>query len=194
MVLWDFMRVQVFIDQTTGGFVEVSVVKLGLSSGAGHKYDAGKAKAVLLAFGFDAGLVDHQLATLSETFPSVLLRFPVTEIADDVTIIQIRGCLVPGCLVHLLSSRITETQLQYVLYRTIASPVSQSGDFVTPSQADRIQELCAQASATNDPKELERLILELQIAIHVHSEKLRIMVAKHRSDLTQLPTKTEKAA
>ena len=54
------MRAQVFINQTEGGFVEVSVVKLGLSSGAGHKYDAGKAKAVLLAFGFDAGLVDRQ--------------------------------------------------------------------------------------------------------------------------------------
>src|SRR5947207_9984388 len=31
-----------------------------------------------------AGLVDHQLAILSETPPSMLLRFPVTEIADDV--------------------------------------------------------------------------------------------------------------
>ncbi len=54
------MRAQVFIDQTEGGFVEVSVVKHGLCSGAGHKYNAvGEAKAVLLAFGFDAGLVDH---------------------------------------------------------------------------------------------------------------------------------------
>jgi len=69
---------------------------------------------------------------------------------------------------------------------------SQSSDFVIPSQADRTQELCAQASATNDPKELERVILELQIAIHVHSEKLKIMVAKHRSDL--LPANGEKAA
>jgi hypothetical protein len=34
------MRAQVFIDQTEGGFVEVSVVKHGLSSGAGHKYNA----------------------------------------------------------------------------------------------------------------------------------------------------------
>ncbi len=39
------MRAQVFIDQTEGGFVEVSVVKDGLSSGAGLKYDAlGKRK------------------------------------------------------------------------------------------------------------------------------------------------------
>ena len=50
------MRAQVFIDQTEGGFVDVSVVKHGLSSGAGHKYEAvEKAKAVLLAFGFDPG-------------------------------------------------------------------------------------------------------------------------------------------
>jgi hypothetical protein len=79
------MRAQVFIDHTTGGLVEVSVVRHGLSSGAGHKYhEIGKAKAVLLAFGFDAGLVDRQLATLSETPPCVLLRFPVAEITDDV--------------------------------------------------------------------------------------------------------------
>jgi len=79
------MRAQVFIDQTEGGFVEVFVVKHGLSSGAARKYSAvGEAKAVLLAFGFDAGLVDRQLGTLSETPPSVLLRFPVAEIADDV--------------------------------------------------------------------------------------------------------------
>src|SRR5258708_33093249 len=79
------MRAQVFIDQTEGGFVEVSVVKHGLSSGAGHRYNVvGEAKAVLLAFGFDAGLVDHQLAVLAETAPCVLLRFPVAGIADDV--------------------------------------------------------------------------------------------------------------
>jgi hypothetical protein len=48
---------------------------LGLSSGAGHEYDSvGKAKAVVLAFGFDAGLVDRKLGTLSET------RIPDLEI------------------------------------------------------------------------------------------------------------------
>src|SRR5467141_3193942 len=79
------MRAQVFIDHTEGGFVEVSVVKHGLSSGAGHRYNAvGEAKAVLLAFGFDAGLVDHQLGVLAEMPPSALLRFPVADIADDV--------------------------------------------------------------------------------------------------------------
>jgi hypothetical protein len=37
-----------------------------------------------LAFGFDAGLVDHQLGVLAEMPPSALLRFPVADIADDV--------------------------------------------------------------------------------------------------------------
>jgi len=79
------MTAEVFIDQTTGGLVEVSVVRRGLSSGVGQKYHAiGKAKAVLLAFGFDSGLVDRQLSKLSETPPSVLLRFPMAEIADEV--------------------------------------------------------------------------------------------------------------
>jgi hypothetical protein len=79
------MRAQVFIDQTEGGLVEVSVVKDGLSSGAARKYIAvGEAKAVLLAFGYDAGLIDHQLGVLAGTPPSVLLRFPVADIADDV--------------------------------------------------------------------------------------------------------------
>ena len=60
-------------------------VVLFASSGAAHKYNAcEEAKAVLLAFGFDAGMVDHQLGALSETPPSVLLRFPEAEIADDV--------------------------------------------------------------------------------------------------------------
>jgi hypothetical protein len=60
-------------------------VRFGLHTVVGHKYHAiGKAKAVLLAFGFDAGLVDCQLEALSVTPPSVLLRFPVAEIADDV--------------------------------------------------------------------------------------------------------------
>ena len=75
MVLWDFMRVQVFIDQTTGGFVEVSVVKLGLSSGAGHKYDAGKAKAVLLAFGFDAAWLITNSQPSQRRFPACYFGF-----------------------------------------------------------------------------------------------------------------------
>jgi hypothetical protein len=79
------MKAQVFITQSEGGFVEVSVARQGLSSGAGHKYEAVEtARAVLLAFGFDRALVDRQLRAVSEAPPSVLLRFPVTEIADDV--------------------------------------------------------------------------------------------------------------
>lgn len=79
------MKAQVFITQSEGGFVEVSVARHGLSSSAGHKYEAvEKARAVLLAFGFDSALVDRQLRSLAKTPPSVLLRFPVAEIADDV--------------------------------------------------------------------------------------------------------------
>lgn len=79
------MKAQVFITQSEGGFVEVSVVREGLSSGAGHKYKGvEEARAVLLAFGFETALVDHQLRSLSGVQPSVLLRFPMTEIPDDV--------------------------------------------------------------------------------------------------------------
>jgi hypothetical protein len=79
------MKAQVFITQSEGGFVEVSVVRQGLSSGAGHKYKTvEEARAVLQAFGFDSALVDGQLRSLSKTPPSVLLRFPVAEIADTV--------------------------------------------------------------------------------------------------------------
>lgn len=79
------MKAQVFITQSEGGFVEVSVVREGLSSGPGRKYKAvEEARAVLLAFGFGMALVDRQLRSLSGMRPSVLLRFPITEIADDV--------------------------------------------------------------------------------------------------------------
>jgi hypothetical protein len=82
------MKAQVFLSQSEGGeggFIEITVVRQGLSSGAGHKYEVvEQARAVLLAFGFDATLVDGRLRSLSETPPSVLLRFPVAEIADDV--------------------------------------------------------------------------------------------------------------
>jgi hypothetical protein len=43
-----------------------------------------EAMAVLVVFGFERGLVDRQLAALSEMPPHVLLRFPVADIADDV--------------------------------------------------------------------------------------------------------------
>jgi hypothetical protein len=79
------MKADVFISKTESGGVEISVVRQGLSSGAAHKYEGvDKAKAVLLAFGFDEALVVRQLNTFSETAPSVLLRFPPVDIADDV--------------------------------------------------------------------------------------------------------------
>ena len=79
------MRAEVFIDQSEAGVTEISVVKHGLSSGAARKYrTVEEAMAVLVVFGFDRGLVDRQLAALSEMPPHVLLRFPVADIADDV--------------------------------------------------------------------------------------------------------------
>ncbi len=51
------MRAEVFIDQSEGGVAEISVVKLGLSSGAARKFHTvEEAKAVLLVFGFDRRL------------------------------------------------------------------------------------------------------------------------------------------
>ena len=61
------------------------MVQNGLTSGAARKYsEFDKAEAVLLAFGFDPKLVDHQLQVLSDMPPSVLLRFPLAEIDDDI--------------------------------------------------------------------------------------------------------------
>jgi hypothetical protein len=79
------VRAEVFIDKSEGGVVEISVVKHGLSSGAARKYrTVEEAKAVLLVFGFDGGLVDRQFVALSDMSPHVLVRFPVTDIVDDV--------------------------------------------------------------------------------------------------------------
>jgi hypothetical protein len=79
------MRAHIFISQTEGGGIDITAVKHGLSFGAARKYDAvEKAKAVLLTLGFDPALVDHQLRILSQKPTSVLVRFPVAEIADDV--------------------------------------------------------------------------------------------------------------
>jgi hypothetical protein len=79
------MKAEVFIDQSEGGVAEISVVRHGLSFGAARKYrTVEEAMTVLLVLGFDRGLVDRQLAALSEMSPHVLLRFPVADIADDV--------------------------------------------------------------------------------------------------------------
>jgi len=79
------MTAEVFIDKTEGDGVEISAVKHGQSAGAAHRYDTvDKARAVLLKFGFVPELIDRQLRTLSKLPPSVLLRFPEAEIADEV--------------------------------------------------------------------------------------------------------------
>jgi hypothetical protein len=79
------MTADVFIDKTEGDRVEISVVKHGLSSGAAHTYDTvERARAILVKFGLDPEVIDHQLKTLSKVPPSFLLRFPTAEIADEV--------------------------------------------------------------------------------------------------------------
>jgi hypothetical protein len=78
------MKAQVFIARSEGGIVEVSVVRKGLSSGPGRKYKAIESvKDVLLEFGFDPAMIERELSNLSTTPPSVLLKFPETEIPDD---------------------------------------------------------------------------------------------------------------
>jgi hypothetical protein len=79
------MTADIFISKTEGDGIEISVVKHGLSSGAAHRYNTiEKARAVLVKFGLDPEVIDHQLRTLSEVAPSFLLRFPTVEIADEV--------------------------------------------------------------------------------------------------------------
>ena len=71
------MKAQVFITQSEGGIIEVSVVREGLSSGAGHKYKGvEEARAVLLEFGFDPAMVDHQLRYLAECSQAYCSDFP----------------------------------------------------------------------------------------------------------------------
>jgi hypothetical protein len=79
------MTADIFISKTEGDGIEISVVKHGLSSGAAHRYNTvEKARAVLVKFGFDPEVIDQQMETLSTVAPSVLLRFPTAEIADEV--------------------------------------------------------------------------------------------------------------
>jgi hypothetical protein len=79
------MTSDVFINKTEGDGVEISVVKHGLSSGAAHRYDTvEKARAVLVKFGLDPEVIDHQLRALSKVPASFLLRFPTVEIADEI--------------------------------------------------------------------------------------------------------------
>ncbi len=59
----------------------------------------------------------------------------------------------------------------------------------------RVRQLCAQAvDATKNSEEFSRIVLELQIALHVHCEKLKTKLADHRFDLAQVSTMAGKAA
>jgi hypothetical protein len=58
----------------------------------------------------------------------------------------------------------------------------------------RIRQLCAQAVDAKNSEEFSRIVLELQIALHVHCEKLKTKLADHRFDLAQVSTKAGKAA
>lgn len=79
------MRADIFIDRTEGGTVGISVVRDGLSSGAGQKYaTVEEARSVLVKFGLHPEQIDRQLQSLSKAPTNFLLRFPAAEIADDV--------------------------------------------------------------------------------------------------------------
>jgi hypothetical protein len=58
----------------------------------------------------------------------------------------------------------------------------------------RIRQLCAQAVAAKNSEEFSRLVLELQIALHVHCEKLKTKLADYHFDLAEFSTKAKKAA
>ena len=79
------MRADIFINKTDGGTIGISVVRDGLSSGAGQKYETvEKARSVLVKFGIDPALIDRQLLLLAKAPPNFLLRFLAAEIADDI--------------------------------------------------------------------------------------------------------------
>ena len=79
------MRADIFIDKTDGGTVGISVIREGLSSGAGQKFETiEKARLVLVKFGIDSALIDRQLQLLTKAPANFLLRFPAAEIADDI--------------------------------------------------------------------------------------------------------------
>jgi len=44
---------------------------------------------------------------------------------------------------------------------------------------DRIKELSAKAVATSDPPELEKILRQLQVALHEQSERVRKMVSDY---------------
>jgi hypothetical protein len=79
------MRAEVLIDRTKDGVIEISVLRQGMSSGAVQRYNsADDAKAALTALGFVEGLVNTQLKALWQAPVGGLLRFPVTQVPDDI--------------------------------------------------------------------------------------------------------------
>jgi len=79
------MRAEVLIDYTKDGVIEISVLRQGMSSGAVQIYNsADEARAALTGLGFVEGLVNSQLKALWKAPVGGLLRFPVTDIPDDI--------------------------------------------------------------------------------------------------------------
>ena len=48
---------------------------------------------------------------------------------------------------------------------------------MTLTLEDRIRELCSQAVAADDAQELNRILGELKLALHEHTERLRAMLS-----------------
>ena len=48
---------------------------------------------------------------------------------------------------------------------------------MTSNLEDRIRELCSQAIQANDAQELNRILGELKLALHEHTERLRAMLS-----------------
>ena len=79
------MRAEVLIDRTKDGIIEISVLRQGMSSGAVQRYNSvDEAQAALTALGFAEGLVNGQLKVLSQAPVGGLLRFPITDLPDDI--------------------------------------------------------------------------------------------------------------
>ena len=52
-----------------------------------------------------------------------------------------------------------------------------AGPPMTLTLEDRIRELCSQAVAADDAQELNRILGELKLALHEHTERLRAMLS-----------------
>jgi len=52
-----------------------------------------------------------------------------------------------------------------------------SGRAMTLTLEDRIRELCSQAVQADDAQELSRILGELKLALHEHTERLRAMLS-----------------